>query len=488
MPDAPNSRLAHRFYRDNGFDYVWIRPSGFSFAAKSFLSKLHDAESQGVDPEKLHADSISSMMDEMLRVFPVDRPSERLIALEVGLTLAWFEYAQIVFRGLPDKTRHELQWFLPDRRMEMASTLQRFLSDSLSAENFNPLHVQYGWMVEQIRRLLAVNGSFWEQPLNVNRPLEVVCDSAKLSILRNRFIQLGDLDESAYGPGALSAAIRHFRLRHGLGDESELNRETLEALNVPPKERVRQLLINLERCRWLPDADTGRFIVVNVPDFRLGYFHADALLWSCGVVVGKSKTPTAVFAGQISEVVFNPYWYVPKSILEEELVPEFQQDPERVGRQHYEVVTRTRPPRVIQSSVDWDTVDVDRFPYDVRQTPGPWNPLGRIKFLFPNNFDMYLHDTPAKDLFGRRVRAFSHGCIRVEEPFRLLELISDGEMALKSSLTSQYFQNREEVHVPLKSRVPVYIVYLTAWVDQNGLNFRDDVYGLDDLLEKELFK
>jgi murein L,D-transpeptidase YcbB/YkuD len=222
----------------------------------------------------------------------------------------------------------------------------------------------------------------------------------------------------------------------------------------------------MERCRWLPNEDKEDYLVVNIPAFNLSVMHGDSLVFSCEAIVGKEINKTVIFKGQLKYVVFNPYWNVPDGILKKEILPQLNRD------KNY----------LTKNNMEW-------YRGQLRQRPGSDNPLGEIKFVFPNPFDIYLHDTPSKSLFGEEKRAFSHGCIRISAPFELALYLLRNKQDWETEKISAVIEGNTERYVQLDSSVPIYIVYFTAFVDfQGNLNFRNDIYGRDQPLLKMLLK
>jgi len=241
-------------------------------------------------------------------------------------------------------------------------------------------------------------------------------------------------------------------------------------------DRVSQIELNLERWRWLPEELGERYIIVNIPTFQLEAMEGGKPSLAMRVVAGNAdETPTPIFSDEMTEVVFSPYWNVPTSILRKETIPAVLQDPGYLYRNNLEVV---RAGQVVSpDSVDWSDPDLR---VQVRQRPGAKNSLGLVKFLFPNKFDVYLHDTPADSLFARVERDFSHGCVRVEKPVELAQWVLRDQPEWTPERIAAAMHAGQEKHVALKRRIPVYIVYATAWVDEKGqLNFADDLYGHD---------
>jgi murein L,D-transpeptidase YcbB/YkuD len=263
----------------------------------------------------------------------------------------------------------------------------------------------------------------------------------------------------------LKAAIKNFQLRYGLSANGSINQSTINEMNIPVQERIRQLLINMERLRWVPAQPPAEYLLVNIPEFRLHAYENGNLAWSSNVVVGSVAHNTVIFTGTLQYVVFSPYWNVPNSIYKKEVLPGIQRDKNYLAKHNME-----------------------KYGGGVRQKPGISNSLGLVKFLFPNSYDIYFHDTPSKNLFKEDARAFSHGCIRLSEPKRLAQWLLRNNPSWDSASISKAMNSGKEKYVSLKETLPVYIVYFTAWVDRDGkLNARKDVYGHDKKMAAHLF-
>lgn len=300
--------------------------------------------------------------------------------------------------------------------------------------------------------------------------------------LRRRLAVTGDLKKdvkSEVFDGDLEQALRHFQERHGLEPDGAAGPATLEALNVPVEQRIRQLEINLERLRELEDKFEGRYVAVNIPDFRLQVVEKSRPLLTMNVVVGQRREwQTPLLDSQISYLILNPKWNVPPDIFRKEVLGHIQKDTDYLKKENMQVMGREGA--VDPETVDWTQVDPRNPDYRIVQRSGPGNSLGRIKFMFPNRYAVYLHDTPAKKLFARPMRALSHGCVRVERPMDLAEfLMQDQEGWSRERIQSEINTGRER-SVPLPDPVPLHIIYVTAWVDEEGVvQFRNDIYGRD---------
>ena len=284
-----------------------------------------------------------------------------------------------------------------------------------------------------------------------------------IAAIRKRLFLTGDLtmdDQSPVFDQSLENATKNFQQRYGYIDNGEINSKLITELNYPVSKKIEQIIVNMERCRWLPVSLKGNYFIVNVPEFRFHAFENDSLAWSMNVVVGTSLNKTAIFTGTMTNVVFSPYWNIPPGIMKKETLPAIRRSSNYMARNHLE----------------WNGKNI-------RQVPGPWNALGKVKFLFPNSHSIYLHDTPSKSLFSKEQRAFSHGCIRVAEPKRLAMYVLRNQLEWTESRIDSSMNSNKEQYVNIKDPIPVFIAYFTAWVDSKGrLNFRNDIYNRDSKL------
>jgi murein L,D-transpeptidase YcbB/YkuD len=309
-----------------------------------------------------------------------------------------------------------------------------------------------------------------------------------VAALRARLRATGELDapedaESIYDD-EVAGAVARFQVRHGLEPDSSVGRATLAALNVPVETRILQIELNLDRYRWLPAEFEKRYLLVNIPDFHLRAYDDGREVFEQRVIVGDEyQNATPVFADSMTYLVFRPEWNVPSSILVNEMLPKLREDIYDLARHDFEVVD-TQGDSLVRdpSSIDWDDVDTTDLPYRVRQRPGETNSLGLLKFMFPNRFNIYLHDTPARKLFDQPVRTLSHGCVRVENPVELAEFAlgrQDGWDEAKIREAMDDSTTPRSRSVPLERPVPVYLLYLTAFMREGELHFRNDPYGKD---------
>lgn len=283
----------------------------------------------------------------------------------------------------------------------------------------------------------------------------------------------------------LKEAVVYFQKRHGLVDKGIIGKETIAALNVPIEKRIEQIRLNLDRIKWLHARNSKRHIMINIPAFTFFFEEDKALSLQMKVITGTRKNPTPVFSNTVQTIVLNPHWNVPKSIIQKEMIPKLLKNPNAMAKERIEIHAGwgEDATKVSGDSVNWGQYRYSKtMPYRFAQVPGDDNALGKVKFLFPNQFSVYMHDTPTKRLFGQNVRAFSHGCIRLSQPVELLKTFSTFNDTVDFEKSQERLKGKKQAYLNLTSKVPVDVIYLTAYVDYEGvLQFRNDIYGYDDM-------
>ncbi len=464
----PFARDFDTFYRNNQYNYAWYNKQGLIETANALIGSLESVTQEGVTATIPYKDTLESLLHSPA----VRKPAAPDLYTELMLTGEYFFYARNIWSGaLNDKT-DSVNWYIPRKQLSYASLLEQNLKTGTLADLSGPV---VGPQYQGLKQTLAAYreaGTRQEVtvPANPNARFGVN-DSADLVVpLRQRLYQLGFTGDTTSGSRvydtALARVVRAAKESFGLKADASLTAAFIAELNIPLKQRIEQIMVNMERLRWIPaDSSFGsEFILVNIPEYRLHYFRNDRQVWDCGVVVGRPMTQTVVFSGKMQYVVFSPYWNVPPSIIEKEVKPGMKRNPNYLAAHNME----------------WNNGLV-------RQKPGPSNSLGLVKFLFPNSNNIYLHDTPAKSLFSEDNRAFSHGCVRVADPKKLAMLVLEDYPQWTPEAIDKAMHGGVEKTVVLKKKIPVYIGYFTAFVGANGkINFRKDVYKRDDQLFRML--
>jgi murein L,D-transpeptidase YcbB/YkuD len=469
MTAAERTRIADQvrgFYKAQNYQLIWIDGDRPSKRYRELVTVLDAADEHGL-PAELYKTSLENPTPE----------------LDVKTTAVFFRYFLHLTSGRLDPHTLQRTWTLRPPKADLVDALSSGVGNNdLAAvmERLQPAQPEYRDLQQALVRYRAIAAKGGWPSLEPNTRLKPAAQSAAVPILRQRLAIEGDLDASlekdpspAFDDKVVQA-LKRFEERHRLKPDGILDAETVKALNIPVEQRIRTIELNMERWRWLPDAMPGRYLVVNVPDFRLEAIEQGKPVIDMRVVVGAPDNKTPIFADEMTHVVFSPYWNVPSSIAQEETIPRATVDPDFFSRNNMEVVAPSGAV-VDADSVDWTSAEG----YRIRQRPGSGNALGGVKFLFPNNFDVYLHDTNATKLFDRIERGFSHGCVRVEEPHKLAQYVLRDVPEWTPEAIAEAMKSGQEKHVKLKTPVPVYILYKTAWVHDGGVRFLKDLYGYD---------
>jgi len=305
--------------------------------------------------------------------------------------------------------------------------------------------------------------------------------------LRERLRLTGDLSEkedtrSEVYDTALVKAVKRFQWRHGLAVDGILGSKTQRELNISPYERAEEIRRNMQRWAALPDKLGQRFIFINIPEYRFDLIDNGKAVLTMKVIVGKPDRPTPELTSSLTQIELNPYWNIPLSIAQKDIIPKIIKDPRYLDQMNIKVVLHkgSQVQTLNPNHINWKYAEENGFNYELRQEPGKNNALGLVKFDFVNEYDVYMHDTPAKDLFGKNSRAFSSGCIRLEKPFALLSYLLNSDPEWDIHRIAQILQSGKLTTIKVRP-IPIYIIYATAWVDRNGvLNFRRDPYGYNE--------
>lgn len=476
------------FYNRRNYTFAWFYGDTLSGAVYTFYDQLRWFWETGTDSLAYNAELDSLLMN--TGNAPGSFPDlQQKLRNEFLLTTQFFEYARYQYEGRIAKDLRKLDWYIPRGRKNYQMLLDSLVAGVPDLAASEPLNRQYHLLKKQLAIYKEISLKDTLALRFANYDLREGDSLPFLKVLRFKLALRGDLSSadtvSSRYDASLQKGIRNYQQRTGITVDGKVTSSLISHLNIPVNEHIRTILLNMERLRWVPDDRIGEYIFVNIPEFRLHVNRDSVLLFSMNVVVGKEATQTVVFSGLLSTIVFCPYWNIPQSIIVNEMLPILKRNPGYLTSKNMEVLKNGKV--VSPHSINWRAYTTS-VPLQIRQRPGPNNSLGNIKFVFPNEYAIYLHDTPARHLFDNTGRSYSHGCIRIAEPVMLAEyLLKDDPQWNTESIEKAMYAGKEQ-KVNLERKVPVFIGYFTAWVDRNGrLNLRKDIYGHDQRLAKELF-
>lgn len=477
------------FYSRRNFQFAWLNKDGLTHAAPDFYSQLQNFSNDFADSTLNNRALDSLLIEAQNNSKEFLKHKDRMHNLELLLTTTFFKFAHRAYTGTT-KDPIDLEWFIPRKKKNYQILLDSLVSSKEVDRVQEPVNQYYIALKAKLRQYREIQKKGGFPKIVTSKKILAVGDkdSAVLS-LKNYFLISEDWkeeDTTMLFTDSLANAVKRFQKRMGLNESGKVNAATLTELNIPIEARIRQMMINMERLRWAPVELENDYLLVNIPEFRLHVFENKKLAWDMNVVVGKEASKTSIFRGDLSMVVLNPYWNIPTSIIRNEIMPKLQNGTSYLTRNNMEVLSGNKV--IDPSSVNWKKYANSIPPYNFRQKPGDKNSLGKMKFLFPNSYSIYLHDTPSKGLFNESNRAFSHGCIRLSEPRKLALYLLRNNANWNSEKVDEVLETDKENIIKVKPTLPVYIVYFTTWVSSSGqLNFRKDIYELDAKLSKEIF-
>lgn len=474
VPDSLARRI-RSFYNARNYQFAWFSSKGLTEQARGFWN-LHDYHTTYNHDSLLHDKTLQKRMDNLTAEegLTVSAGDKSFIKTELTLTEHFIQYTLNAYEDGYVK-RKEMERFVPRKKEDAL-----YLADSLLTKKhkddkyFEDVNASYRALKQQLGTYYQIvkNGG-WPTIPAAKKSYKKGVAAPEIAVMKRRLQVSGDMpggDTSQVFNDSLELGVKSFQLRHGYTPDGVVTAALVKDMNIPAATRLQQILINMDRMRWMPAKPSGKLILVNIPEFVLHVMEGTNKVFDMNVVVGKEGHNTVMFTGDLNQVVFSPYWNVPPSIVKNEILPAMNRNPNYLASQNMEI-----------------TGNEGGLPV-VRQLPGPKNSLGKVKFLFPNSFNIYFHDTPAKALFEKDKRAYSHGCIRLAEPEKMAQYLLANNPEWTPEKIAEAMNSGKEKFVKLKDPVPVFISYHTAWVDEAGrMNFREDIYNHDVDLAKKMF-
>lgn len=511
LQEQQKNGFLKKMYRQLFFVPVWMHGKGLSAAANDLFAQIQ--KDGTLDPSgKLSKDAIL-LQNEAKKIYTNNGSITQKIDLEFKISQLYEAYTNYAYLGsinwgafnarISNLMVNDVstEWVLHRPATDAITMAENAalggnLKEQLQAAIPNKYHYKALQKKLVKYRKIQANGG-WKK-IYIKGTLKAGMKAKGVYALREHlratedYVPCNGSAENSVYDACLQKAVKRFQKRHGIGADGEVGPGTLKALNKSVDSRITTILLNLDRIKWLKKRNNKRHIIINIPDFKL-YFEEDGKLkQSIRAIVGRPKNPTPIFSNTVKMIVLNPYWNLPKSIIQKEMIPKLMRNSKAMARKGIEIHSGwgENAKKIKASTVDWGKYRYSKtLPFHFAQIPGPHNALGKVKFLFPNKYSVYMHDTPNKKLFHRSRRAFSHGCIRLQKPRELLKTFASFNSNINYATSQKILKGKKKTVLSLQEKVPVDVVYLTAWVDYDGkLQFRNDIYGYDRMQLKSFRK
>ena len=476
------------YYVSDDAQFVWVENGALTVAGQELVSALGKAASDGLNPKDYTEIAFEAL--------PNLSGEEDEAGAELALSQSFLRVARDLSGGRTSPSLTATNIVIERKNIDAGKWLgiARTSGTSAAFSTLRPRHGQYG----KLRQLLAAYRNYeaiggWD-PVPAGPTLKPGMRDARVAAMRASLAARGYKglttgEGSLYDPALLNA-VKTFQLNNSVEDDGVVGKGTLAILNIPVEARIRQIIVNMERWRWLPNDLGARHVLVNQAGFELFLVDKGKTVDRRRVIVGKPFHETPMFSDRIGYAEFNPTWTVSADIAKDEFLPKLLKDPGYLAANDYKIYSgwAEGAPEIDAYSVDWNSV-TGKFPYRIVQQPGAKNALGVVKFMFPNKFNIYLHDTPSRQLFAKTGRAFSHGCIRVNKPMDFAEKLFGLDQNISRARLDAIVDSGQLTRVALKSKVPVHLTYFTIWIGDDGRTaFHGDVYGRDAVVSDLIFR
>ncbi|MCX5882950.1 MAG: L,D-transpeptidase family protein [Deltaproteobacteria bacterium] len=488
------------FYGKYDFKPLWTLDTGLTPQAEQLVRSIEEAGLDGLISEDYHLSRIRTLIADFKEAM-LQRQSfdpQKQADLELLLTDAFllFSYHLLSGRVMPNAVDSTWLFFNPVSDISLILNSNAYSSRIESFfEGLRPAHAAYYRLRNVLQLYIGIQKKGGWPSIPPGPSLRIGDTDDRVDKIRKRLIVTKDIDPSARSvkpyefDESLMKGVQQFQNRHGIEPDGVVGLSTQKAMNVAVEDRIRQIELNLERWRWIPRDLGYRYILVNIADYSLVVVENQTTVLEMRVVVGKAYRRTPVFSEKMKYLVLNPFWNIPVKIAVEDKLPIIRKNPLYLTQQHIKVFENWSEdaPEINPVIINWYQVNPSHFPYRLRQEPGPSNALGRIKFMFPNKFSVYLHDTPQRGLFKRASRDFSSGCIRIEKPVELAKYLLQNDPQWPNQKIMETIESGVTTVVRIKEPIPVHLLYWTAWVTEMGtVHFGNDIYDRDPPLSRAL--
>ncbi|MBN7815585.1 L,D-transpeptidase family protein [Algoriphagus pacificus] len=495
-----NSDAVISFYEDRDYEEVWSNNGKINDLAEEFLEEIEAVKYDGLNPQDYNLAQINEFFEEIQNKRRILKPKStpELVDLDLLMTDAFFKLSHDLEVGKISSQSQDSYWKLEAK--EAKANYNELLQEIADGEDIQdglaslyPKMDMYTKGREVLKDLYEKHEEdtlTWQQ-VSFDQSLKVGDVHQSIPGLRERLQFWGFLDEyetedEQLFDSTMWEGLKRYQMENGMNPDGAIGDLTTEFLNNSTEKLIEIASVNMERMRWMPEIEWDKeLVLVNIANYQLDYLTEGDTALTAKVIVGKEYNESPVFTAPMSYIVFSPYWNIPPSITNGEIIPSVQKNGNYLSEKNMEVVSNSGEV-VNPKSVSWSGKDGNNFPYRIRQKPGGSNSLGLVKFMFPNDYNIYIHDTPARSLFARETRALSHGCIRIQNPDKFAKILLKDDHWTDEKIHAAMNQDNEEV-VQLDRKVPVLLLYLTFWADENGEgHFRPDIYNRDAALIKEL--
>jgi murein L,D-transpeptidase YcbB/YkuD len=482
--------LTEQFYQQRNYQAVWLKHNNIVPEANTVINILNNSYQDGLNPQDYHLIQLQQLQQSLAKPdLDAKQHSQLLIDFDLTLTDAYLLYTRHLAMGKINPLQAYPTWnvmrnnFNPINFLNNALIQQSIIS---SLTKLTPNLAQYTKLKQELAKYqeLQQDGG-WESIPN-GPTLQLGQTNQRINLLQQRLAKTEDYTIDDDNPDnftpQLADTVKHYQQLHGLKVTGNVDKLTLESLNQPVEQIIKQISINLDRLRWLPQQWESQYILVNIPSYSLQIINNGTTELTMPVIVGSGgDNKTCIVNSQVTNIELNPYWGIPRRIATQEYLAKIQDDPDYLSKHAIKVYDIRTNSQVSPSSIDWDQVKPNSFPYQLRQDPGVKNALGKLKFIFPNQCGIYLHDTSNRTLFGNNNRSLSHGCVRVGKPHDLAEYLLSGMQNWNNDKLDQAINTGKHRQIKLSTPFPIHIIYQTIWVDESGTHFAKDIYKLDNI-------
>jgi len=502
LQEQPQESFLRKLYAQLFFIPLWIQEDDISTFSKELFTQIKNDKTLDSN-SRLYQDAIA-LEEKAKSIYTTDDSVANKVSLEFKISQLYKGYADYTLYGsinwgafqgrLYNLKANAINgaWITYKPKYGPLSLIEQAATTGSLKKMFQkamPNEYHYKELVEELGKYLEIQNRGGWTYIPLKGTLKLGKAYKDVPALRERLRISGDYssceNETNVYDKCMNDAVAHFQKRHGLVAKGNIGKNTMAALNVPVEKRIEQIRLNLDRIKWLHERNEKRHVMINIPAFTLFFEEDKQLIQQMKVITGKRKNPTPVFSDVVETIVLNPHWNVPKSIIQKEMIPKLLKNPNAMAKQGIEIHTGwgKDAKKISGGSVDWSQYRYSKtMPFRFAQVPGRRNALGKVKFLFPNSHAVYMHDTPNKNLFNRNVRAFSHGCIRLHKPRELLKTFSTFNSTIDFDKSQKRLKGKKKSYLKLEKRVAVDVIYLTTYVDYDGvLQFRNDIYGYDKM-------